>query len=140
LRTVIQACGRVVRSPEDYGATYLADTSLLELFERTRTATPPWFAEQIDRMSSPDLPEFDPAAALQGESSWERRPDRGKSSGRTARSTADATTSRSGQTTASASTGSSTTGTSSSGPTTTDADEQQTDDNSDHPLNDVWGE
>lgn len=140
LRTVIQACGRVVRSPDDYGATYLADTSLLELFERTRTATPHWFAEQIDRMSSPDLPEFDPAAALQGESSWERRPDRGQSSGRTARSTAGATTGRSGQTTASASTGSSTTGRSSSRRSATDGDEQQTDDNSDHPLNDVWGE
>ncbi|MFB6176276.1 MAG: helicase C-terminal domain-containing protein, partial [Halobaculum sp.] len=29
LRTVIQACGRVVRGPDDYGATYLADSSLL---------------------------------------------------------------------------------------------------------------
>ncbi|MEF8791032.1 MAG: ATP-dependent DNA helicase, partial [Haloarculaceae archaeon] len=34
LRTVIQACGRVVRAPDDHGATYLADSSLLDLFER----------------------------------------------------------------------------------------------------------
>ncbi|MFC5971788.1 helicase C-terminal domain-containing protein [Halomarina salina] len=67
LRTVIQACGRVVRAPDDSGATYLADSSLLDLFERARTDMPPWFAEQVDRMTVPDLPPFDPAAAV-GES------------------------------------------------------------------------
>ena len=66
LRTVIQACGRVVRAPDDYGATYLADSSLLDLFERAESDTPPWFREQIDRLSRPDLPAFDPAAALAG--------------------------------------------------------------------------
>jgi Rad3-related DNA helicase len=60
LRTVIQACGRVVRSPDDYGATYLADSSLLDLFERARHDMPDWFVEQVDRMSQPDLPPFDP--------------------------------------------------------------------------------
>ncbi len=64
LRTVIQACGRVVRSPEDHGATYLADTSLLKLFDRTRGVMPPWFDEQVERMTSPSLPAFDPAGAL----------------------------------------------------------------------------
>ena len=64
LRTVIQACGRVVRSPDDRGATYLADSSLLDLFERSRGAMPPWFADQVDRMTRPDLPAFDPEAAL----------------------------------------------------------------------------
>ncbi|SFF77233.1 Rad3-related DNA helicase [Halopelagius inordinatus] len=63
LRTVIQACGRVVRAPDDYGATYLADSSLLDLFERTRSDMPAWFREQVDRTTDPDLPEFDPAAA-----------------------------------------------------------------------------
>ncbi|WP_132059320.1 helicase C-terminal domain-containing protein [Halorussus amylolyticus] len=63
LRTVIQACGRVVRSPDDHGATYLADSSLLQVFDRAETDTPPWFAEQVERMSRPDLPEFDPASA-----------------------------------------------------------------------------
>jgi Rad3-related DNA helicase len=66
LRTVIQACGRVVRSPDDRGATYLADDSLLDLFERTRAAMPDWFADQVDRLSPPDLPEFDPDAAVGG--------------------------------------------------------------------------
>jgi Rad3-related DNA helicase len=63
LRTVIQACGRVVRSPDDYGATYLGDSSLLDLFERARSDMPDWFAEQVDAMTRPDLPAFDPAAA-----------------------------------------------------------------------------
>ncbi|QLD89729.1 ATP-dependent DNA helicase [Natronomonas salina] len=60
LRTVIQACGRVVRAPDDYGATYLADSSLLDLFERSRHDMPEWFEEQVDRTSRPDLPPFDP--------------------------------------------------------------------------------
>ncbi len=66
LRTVIQACGRVVRAPDDYGATYLADSSLLDLFERATADTPPWFCEQVDRLSTPELPDFDPQAALVG--------------------------------------------------------------------------
>jgi Rad3-related DNA helicase len=66
LRTVIQACGRVVRSPDDYGATYLADDSLLDLFDRAKTDMPGWFEDQVDRLSTPDLPETDPDAALSG--------------------------------------------------------------------------
>ena len=64
LRTVIQACGRVVRAPDDYGATYLGDDSLLDLFERARTDMPDWFAAQVDRMSHPDLPAFAPGDAV----------------------------------------------------------------------------
>ncbi|MDG5777936.1 ATP-dependent DNA helicase [Haloarculaceae archaeon H-GB11] len=68
LRTVIQACGRVVRAPDDHGATYVADSSLLDLFERARHDMPDWFAAQVDRMSEPDLPAFDPAGATAGDS------------------------------------------------------------------------
>jgi Rad3-related DNA helicase len=66
LRTVIQACGRVVRAPDDHGATYLADASLLDCFDRASSDMPDWFAEQVDRMTEPDLPGFDPGAALAG--------------------------------------------------------------------------
>ncbi|AWB28134.1 ATP-dependent DNA helicase [Halococcoides cellulosivorans] len=66
LRTVIQACGRIVRSPTDYGATYLADRSLLDLFDRARSAMPEWFAAQVDRCERPDLPPGDASAALAG--------------------------------------------------------------------------
>ncbi|ELY46754.1 helicase C-terminal domain-containing protein [Natronorubrum sulfidifaciens] len=72
LRTVIQACGRVVRAPDDYGATYLADSSLLDCFERARTDMPDWFAVQVDRMSQPELPAFDPSAAITGDSGGTR--------------------------------------------------------------------
>ena len=73
LRTVIQACGRVVRAPDDHGATYLADSSLLDLFERARTDMPDWFADQVDRLSEPDLPNFAPREALGGESGGGQR-------------------------------------------------------------------
>ena len=66
LRTVIQACGRVVRSPDDVGHTYVADASLLDLFERARTDMPDWFVEQVDRMDRPDLPELSAREALAG--------------------------------------------------------------------------
>jgi len=63
LRTLVQAAGRVVRAPDDYGATYLADDSILDVFERARTDMPPWFREQVDAMTRPDLPELDADAA-----------------------------------------------------------------------------
>ncbi|AGB35962.1 helicase C-terminal domain-containing protein [Natronococcus occultus] len=66
LRTIIQACGRVVRAPDDHGATYLADASLLDVFDRARTDMPDWFAAQVDRMERPVLPAFDPNAAVDG--------------------------------------------------------------------------
>ncbi len=69
LRTVIQACGRVVRSPDDYGATYLADSSLLDLFERTRGDMPLWFEAQVDRLHTPKLPPFEASAGAGSPSS-----------------------------------------------------------------------
>ncbi|MFP4625503.1 MAG: helicase C-terminal domain-containing protein [Natronomonas sp.] len=69
LRTVIQACGRVVRSPNDYGATYLADSSLIDLFDRARSDAPAWFREAIDATTRPDLPPFDPESATVGSNS-----------------------------------------------------------------------
>ncbi|GAA0650254.1 ATP-dependent DNA helicase [Salarchaeum japonicum] len=66
LRTIIQAAGRVVRAPDDYGATYIADDSVLDVFERARTDMPEWFAEQVDRMTTPALPELDADAARAG--------------------------------------------------------------------------
>ncbi|MFB6250587.1 MAG: helicase C-terminal domain-containing protein [Halobellus sp.] len=134
LRTVIQACGRVVRAPDDYGATYLADSSLLDLFERTRDAMPPWFCDQVDRLSTPDLPGFDQSAASgrtnAGRSGGrERRSDGRDSNGRggDAGSTATRSTSRSGGSTRS------------SGGRSTGCDDGD-DSDSDHPLSDVWGD
>jgi Rad3-related DNA helicase len=88
LRTVIQACGRVVRAPDDHGATYLADSSLLDLFERARHDMPDWFAAQVDRMRRPDLPAFDPDAATAGgsESTSSRKRRRSRSASGRSRS------------------------------------------------------
>ena len=91
LRTIIQACGRIVRSPEDHGATYLGDSSLLDVFERARTTMPNWFADQVDRMHRPDLPAFDPAAAVQAV-------DGGPRGHRSTRSEENRTSGRSGHT------------------------------------------
>jgi Rad3-related DNA helicase len=84
LRTVIQACGRIVRSPDDHGATYLADSSLLDLFERARTDMPEWFAAQVDRMEAPSLPAFDPDAATAEAATSRSRSRRGTRQSRSA--------------------------------------------------------
>jgi Rad3-related DNA helicase len=113
LRTVIQAAGRVVRAPDDYGATYLADSSLLDLFDRARSDMPDWFADAVDGLSRPDLPAFDPAAALAGT---------GATPGALARSTGR------------------TDRRSDAGPRSATTDDDQADGADDHPLSDVWGE
>ncbi|PSQ14480.1 helicase [Halobacteriales archaeon QS_7_69_60] len=110
LRTVIQACGRVVRSPDDHGATYLADSSLLDLFERARGDTPDWFAAQVDRMERPALPSFETAVDVAGGSADGR--ERG---GRRSRSRSWSQSPRSDGI-------------------------DDADDLDDHPLSDVWGD
>ncbi|GAB7094214.1 ATP-dependent DNA helicase [Halolamina litorea] len=134
LRTVIQACGRVVRSPEDYGATYLADDSLLELFDRASTDIPDWFGEQVDRLSKPTLPAADPEAALAGvdaspgtysggRSAHSSRHGPGSSSGGPGKSGGRSGSSGSG-----------------SGSTPTNRTEADAEKRENHPLSDVWGD
>ncbi|MFC6873920.1 ATP-dependent DNA helicase [Halobellus marinus] len=143
LRTVIQACGRVVRAPDDYGETYLADSSLLDLFERTRGDMPSWFRDQVDRLSTPDLPAFEAIATADGSMS-ETGSIGGTKSGR-------ATSGGSGRTSSNGSRGTSSTrngggssgGDRSSGGRTrgpADGSDDSDDDRSNHPLSDVWGD
>ena len=63
LQTLIQACGRIIRTPDDEGATYIADSSILDVFEKSKHEMPPWFEEQVDRCSEADLPEIEAGAA-----------------------------------------------------------------------------
>ncbi|WP_128477074.1 helicase C-terminal domain-containing protein [Halorussus pelagicus] len=140
LRTVIQACGRVVRSPDDYGATYLADSSLLQVFDRAETDTPDWFREQIDRMSRPDFPEFDPQRASQSAdgagASGRRNRTRSRSSGLSGSASggrSSGSTSASGQSSGGQSTGGQSSGSASSG---TSSDNSSTGRKS--PMADVW--
>jgi Rad3-related DNA helicase len=120
LRTVIQACGRVVRAPDDHGATYLADSSLLELFDRTRGEMPGWFRDQVDRLSVPDLPDFE-TAAESAAATKSRSTRRSGGSGRADRGSGRGGRSGTGGDDAAA------------GGRTPDSD-------SDHPLSDVWGD
>jgi len=128
LRTVIQACGRVVRAPDDYGATYLADSSLLDLFDRARGDLPPWFREQVDAIQSPALSGFDPAAALAGIDATPT-PTRVDRSSPTPPSSAR-----------SSSSGASSTAPSSGSSASSDSSASSTDRGRRHPLSDVWGE
>jgi Rad3-related DNA helicase len=130
LQTVIQACGRVVRAPDDYGATYLADSSLLDLFDRTRGEMPAWFRDQVDRLSVPDLPAFEAAADAAAASRSSGSMGRGSSAD--AASNAD----RRIEQDASGSGGSSPSGGDGS---RTESEETGSRD-ADHPLSDVWGD
>ncbi|MFA1609610.1 helicase C-terminal domain-containing protein [Halobellus rubicundus] len=142
LRTVIQACGRVVRAPDDYGATYLADSSLLDLFERTRGDMPAWFRDQVDRLSTPDLPAFDQVAAggrggpsrsnrgNTGDGGRQGARSRGRSASRSARSGANGSQRDRSDRSSGTDGGSGSGSESGSGG----------DDRSDHPLSDVWGD
>jgi ATP-dependent DNA helicase DinG len=43
--TIIQACGRIVRSDTDFGATYILDSDFQMLYERNPDFFPQWFEE-----------------------------------------------------------------------------------------------
>ena len=128
LRTVIQACGRVVRAPDDHGTTYLADSSLLDLFDRTRGDMPGWFRDQVDRLSVPDLPDFEAAADAASASRSDRTRGSPGSTSRTGRDSGGA-----GRSTRS-----------STEPSGSAPDENGSggrgSDGSNHPLSDVWGD
>ena len=140
LRTVIQACGRVVRAPDDYGATYLADDSLLDLFERAAADTPSWFRDQVDAMTTPSLPAFDPEGALAG---IDASPSGGVGSGRRGdrRSTESSGAGASGSDRGDARHGDATAdGGSSDDDSVRTRSERDADRRKDHPLSDVWGD
>ena len=144
LRTVIQACGRVVRAPDDHGATYLADDSLLNLFDRAAADTPSWFRDQIDAMATPSPPAFDPDAALAGidaspsataESGRrrDRRSGRAEDGGATGSSRGEADSGADGgDATADGPTG--------GGESVRTRSERDAERRENHPLSDVWGD
>jgi len=146
LRTVIQACGRVVRAPDDYGATYLADDSLLDLFDRAKADTPPWFRDQIDAMTTPTLPDFDPAAALAGIDADPSGPSRagrtrtggsGGTSGRSDSASGGSERQASGGADAAGSNGRRGGGDADGTRTRSEADADRREN---HPLSDIWGD
>jgi hypothetical protein len=49
LRKCAQSCGRICRSPDDYGETYLVDSTFKKLFKQSKEygIVPPWLDEQL---------------------------------------------------------------------------------------------
>jgi Rad3-related DNA helicase len=46
-KQVIQACGRICRTPEDYGVTYILDGSIQRLLKDGSHLLPPWFQDGL---------------------------------------------------------------------------------------------
>lgn len=49
LKTTIQACGRICRHPEDFGVTYITDSSFQRLYREGMHMCPEWFLEAINQ-------------------------------------------------------------------------------------------
>lgn len=48
IKVVIQACGRICRTPTDYGTTYIVDRSFRRLYENGVHMLPEWFVDAIE--------------------------------------------------------------------------------------------
>lgn len=47
LRGILQASGRICRTPEDYGVTYITDTSFMRLYGSAEHMVPDWFRHAL---------------------------------------------------------------------------------------------
>ena len=47
IKTVLQACGRICRTPEDYGVTYIFDKSFERLYNQNNELWPLWFQNSV---------------------------------------------------------------------------------------------
>lgn len=48
LKTTIQACGRICRTPEDVGHTYIVDSTFQRLLDEAGDMSPQWFLEAVE--------------------------------------------------------------------------------------------
>lgn len=48
LKVVVQACGRVCRTPSDYGCSYILDASVQRLLHKGKNLIPSWFQDAIE--------------------------------------------------------------------------------------------
>ena len=49
LIAIIQGCGRVVRSKEDWGVVYILDSSFLSLYNRSKHMIPKWWINGLKK-------------------------------------------------------------------------------------------
>jgi len=54
MKTTIQACGRICRTPKDYGSTFIIDSSFWRLMNEGKHLVPEWFREAIVPKSDTD--------------------------------------------------------------------------------------
>lgn len=47
IKTVLQACGRICRTPEDHGVTYIFDSTFKRLYEQNLELFPGWFQQSV---------------------------------------------------------------------------------------------
>lgn len=47
---VIQGCGRIVRTPDDYGNVYILDESFQYLYDRTKAHIPQWWKDAFHKL------------------------------------------------------------------------------------------
>jgi Rad3-related DNA helicase len=47
IKTLVQACGRICRTPTDYGITYVLDTSVQRIFREAEYMLPRWWLDAI---------------------------------------------------------------------------------------------
>ncbi|GAH65791.1 unnamed protein product, partial [marine sediment metagenome] len=47
VRAIVQMAGRIVRSADDYGVTYILDSRFERFFKQMHKDFPPWFTEAI---------------------------------------------------------------------------------------------
>jgi Rad3-related DNA helicase len=47
LKYLIQACGRVVRAPDDYGTTYILDSTFQRLYNDGKHLAPQWWLDGL---------------------------------------------------------------------------------------------
>ena len=55
LRDLIQAAGRICRTPTDYGITYILDTTAARLIQESQHLVPSWFMDAVNAGSSDEI-------------------------------------------------------------------------------------
>jgi Rad3-related DNA helicase len=65
MQKLVQACGRIVRSPLDWGETFIVDDQFIWFLRRARKFAPRWFHDAVQWVCSlPPVLQVDPASGI----------------------------------------------------------------------------